>query len=229
MSDFDFDQISLYVLKGKKALNAKEFHAVYDISFKTWHAIWEKTYQEDFKSQKKLNADHFTRQDEFLTLFFKGQCFAVCIFSHIDLNDKLSSLDSYFNCWPKEAIEALGSNGPQIVTCTQYTLGEDFRNKNEPWSSVFTAVIAKYFLDSGKNAMSAITRNAKGIDKLSYKNGGRKLASDINYEAGDELAQVDLVAFFPDAVSTIYEACPFYHKLESLWSVKNGRALKRVA
>lgn len=235
MDDFDLHQISAYVLKGKKQHNRPEFNRIYDLTFQAWHRTWENTYQQDFHSEKRLNSDTFTRQDEILSLFYRGQCFALCIFSHINMEEEFTLLDSYFNCWPEESIKKLASRGPNVITCTQYTVIEEFRREGpeelgkNPFRMLITGMIAKYFLESGMDAMSAITRVTKGIDKLSYKQGGVQLATGLFYEAGSDKAQVDLVAFFPEYVIPIFSKNPYVHIFDDIWARRNGRVIKVAA
>lgn len=223
----DLSQVTAYVLKAKKNHNSSNLHKIYDLSFKAWHETWEKTYQQDFHSTKKLNSDNFTRQDSVLSLFYNGECFAVCIFSHHNMNDDFSLYDSYFNFWPEDAIKALCSQGLNVIACTQYTVCENFREKNDsrlekiPWRILITGMIAKYFLDSGKDAMAAMARVNKGINKLSYQNGGIQLAKGLEYEAGEDKTLVDLIAFFQDEVSINYGKHPFVKCFNELWENRN--------
>ena len=230
--ELNIQHISTYLLKGKKADNPKEFHRIYDLAFKAWHETWEKTYQEDFHSTKRLNSDTFTRQDDVLALFFQGRCFAVCIFTHLNMHDEQAQLDSYFNCWPPSAIETLCSKGPNIIACTQYTVIEDFRVDREAplgqnrWRILINGMIARYFLSTGKDAMSAITRVTKGINRLSYRSGGISLASGLLYEAGADKAEVDLVAFHQDTAVEFFAKNPYAHLFEELWQMRNGAPIK---
>ncbi len=223
MDGFDSRDVAAYVLKGKKLNNPGAYHRIYDLTFKAWHETWEKTYQEDFRSGKRLNSDTFTRQDEILSLFYRGECFALCIFSHINLDEEQTQLDSYFNCWSEEAIQKLATKGPNVITCTQYTISKDFRRPQ--WKVLITGMIGKYFLSSGRDAMSAITRVAKGIDKLSYAQGGVQLATGLHYEAGAEKAEVDLVAFFPENVYPIFSKNPHAEIFEEIWNRRNGNPI----
>lgn len=235
-SDFKLNQITAYLLKTKKADNRKDLHRIYDLSFKAWHETWESTYQRDFNSEKELNSDNFTRQDEVLSLFYDDKCFAVCIFTHLDMNDEIARKDSYFNSWPPEAIKALCCRGPNIITCTQYTICKNFRAGGPktalgrlPWRMFMTGLIAKYFLVSGKDAMSAITRVNKGIDKVSYRNGGTSLVSGLLYEVGTEKTLVDLVAFYQEEVTLANHLNPYAVLFEELWEKRNGRLIKIAA
>jgi hypothetical protein len=235
MDELDIRYVSTYLLKGKKRDNPKTLYRIYELAFKTWHDTWEKTYQNDFHSEKRLNSDTFTRQDDVLALFYQGQCFAVCIFTHLNMEEEHAHLDSYFNCWPSSAIEQLCAKGPNIVACTQYTVHEDFRvDRQSPlgknrWRILINGMIARYFLSSGKDAMSAITRVAKGIDKVSYRNGGVQLAAGLFYEAGADKAKVDLVAFYKEEGYETYVKNPYAHYFDELWEMRNGAPIRLAA
>lgn len=235
MKDLNIKDVSTYLLKGKKKDNPPQLYHIYDLAFKAWHHAWEKTYQEDFHSAKRLNSDTFTRQDDVLALFYRGHCFAVCIFSQLNMKDEQAYLDSYFNCWPASAIENLCSKGTNIVTCTQYTVCEEFRVDRESplgqnrWRIIVNGMIARYFISSGMDAMAATTRVAKGMHRLSYKSTGVELASGILYEAGANHALVDLVAFYKNNAYEFYIQHPFAKYFDELWEMRNSSPIRMAA
>ncbi|MGZ3787545.1 MAG: hypothetical protein ACXVLQ_03435 [Bacteriovorax sp.] len=228
-------QISTYIIKGKKHLNTREFHGIYDQSFKAWHETWEKTYKIDFHSNKDLASDEFTRQDEIIVLFYKGECAALCFFSDVNINDKSTRLDSYFQCWPENAMEALSAQGPNIIVCSQFTVCENFRKEgpiemdNTPWKMILTGISVKYFMASGRDAMTGTMRVNKGMGKLTYYFGSVPIIENLEYTAGQEKTLVDLVVFFQDNVYESYYRHSFANYLDQLWEGRNARRLKIAA
>lgn len=233
--DININQLSAYVIKGKKNLNASEFHTIYDLCFKAWHETWEKTYQQDFNSKDKLSSDEFTRQDDILALFYEGQCFALSFFSHVDMQDSSALLDSYFACWPESAIKGLSAKGSEVVICSQFTVCEKFRGEGPtllgktPWKMLLAGMVVKYFLDCKKPAMTGTMRVNKGMEKVSYKIGAVPIIEHLEYQAGEEKTLVDLVAFFQENVWKTYQDNPYAHILDTLWETKNARRLRIAA
>lgn len=229
--------ISTYVLKGKKHSNPKELQPVYDLAFKSWHETWENTYRNDFHSDKTLTSDEFTRQDEILVLFYKGDCAALCFFSHVDLLDFSATLDSYFSCWPLEARSGLCHYGSDVIICSQFTVMENFRLEGAPemdhvpWKIILMGMLSKYFLHSDKSAMTGTMRVNKGMGKLTALFGTVPLIENMEYQAGKDTTLVDLVAFYQENVMRAYYAHSLSAMMDKLWDSRNQikRKLKLVA
>lgn len=229
----------VYVIRGKKNLTKRELHHVYDLSFKTWLDTWEKTYQQDFLSKENLPSDEFTRQDEVLSIFHKGECVALCFFSHVKITDESARLDSYFKHWLKNgAIEGLCAHGPNVIICSQFTVGEKFRKtgplelQGVPWKALLMGLLCKYYLHSGKDGMTGTMRVSKSMEKLTYIFGAIPLVEKHVYkEATEQLPVdlVDLVAFFQDNVKRAYYALPYASYLDDLWEKRNPGRLAIVA
>ncbi|MFA6237599.1 MAG: hypothetical protein WC635_09760 [Bacteriovorax sp.] len=227
--------ITAYVINGKKELNSRGFHRIYDLSFEAWHKTWEKTYSLDFHSSDKLASDEFTRQDEILCLFSGNECAALCFFSNVNMNDQSALLDSYFQCWPEDAIAGLVARGSSIIICSQFTVCENFRKTgapelgNSPWKILLIGMLCKYFMASGKDGMTGTTRVNKGVEKLTYQFGAIPLVRSMEYNAGSDTTLVDLVAFFQDNVYKAYYNYEFAGELDELWENRNAKRLKIAA
>lgn len=231
----NINQLSAYVIKGKKEHNDRELYNIYDLSFHAWHETWEKTYQQDFHSDKKLASDEFTRQDDILCLFYAGECFALSFFSHVNMIDEQAYLDSYFECWPKSAIESLCAQGSNIIICSQFTVCENFRGVGPtllgktPWKMLLAGMVVKYFLNSGKDAMTGTMRVNKGMEKVSYKIGAVPIIEKLEYDTGSEITLVDLVVFFQDNVLETFRENPYSEILDILWDNRNPYRLRIAA
>ncbi len=232
----ELNQLSVYVLNGKKKLNPKELHRVYDLSFRAWHDTWDKTYREDFHSVRKLTSDDFTRQDEVLVLLYRGECAALCFFSDANMDDQSALQDSYFKYWPENAINKLCAKGSDVVICSQFTVCENFRKEtlktsfgDTPWKVILSGLVAEYYMASGKDAMTGTMRVTKGMDKLTYTFGATPLVEKLEYQAGSEKTPVDLVAFYQDNVRDFFHKFGCTSELDQLWESRNGRRLKIAA
>lgn len=219
--------VSVYLINGKKHLNPKELHKVYDQAFRAWHETWENTYKHDFHSEKNLSSDEFTRQDEILVISYHDECAALCFFSHVNLLDFSASLDSYFSCWPMEARSGLCHYGTDVIICSQFTVMENFRKENPPeldnapWKIVLMGMLSKYFLESGKSAMTGTMRVNKGMSKLTSLFGTVPLIENMEYQAGKDKTLVDLVAFFQENVHKAYYDHSLSAKMDVLWENRN--------
>lgn len=232
----ELSQVSVYILNGKKKLNPRELHRVYDLSFKLWHETWDKTYREDFNSLRRLFSDEFTRQDDILVLFYKGECAALSFFTDVNMNDEAAQKDSYFKSWPIEAIEKLCSKGSNLVICTQFTVNEKFRQQTlstssgfMSWKVLLSGMIAKYYMASEKDAMSGILRITKGMDKLTYTYGATPIIERTEYQAGADKTSVALVGIYQDNVREFFHKYGCTEELDQLWEGRNGNQLKIAA
>lgn len=224
----DLSRFSLYTIKGKKKNNPDYLKNIYDDVFKAWHETWEQTYTQDFHSTKKLASDDFTRQDEIMAIFYDNKCAALCFFSSVDMKDRTSVLDSYFQCWPNSAISGLTAEGNNILVCSQFTVCEGFRKtgaielENTPWKIILIALLSKYFLESNTNAMTGNTRVNKGVEKLTYQFGAIPLVERMEYQAGADTTYVDLVTFFKNNVYQAYYHFAYAPLLDKIWGKRNN-------
>ena len=229
------NNFTTYLFKGKKNLNNSEFHQVHNLSFKMWRETWDKTYRQDFHSNDSLASDEFTRQDDILALFYKGECAALCFFAHVDMKDESALFDSYFRPWPKNAIDGLCAEGAEIIICSQFTVAEKFRKvgpkeiENVPWKIILMGMLSKYYMDSGKDGMTGTMRVSKGVEKLTYQFGAIPLIEKLEYAAGADTTLVDLVAFFQANVHNAYYEQQVSTFLDQLWENRNPTRLKIAA
>jgi hypothetical protein len=227
MSEYDLliNQIDVYVLNGKKHLNNSGFHCHYDCAYLAWHETWEKTYKCDFQATSFLPSDEFTRQDEILAIFFRGECAALCFFSHVNMVDESAKSDSYFKNWPEIAVSGLCEQGSEVIICSQFTVIEKFRKEelmmDASWKNILMGLLIKYFVESQKHAMTGTMRVNKAMDRLTYKFGATPLIEKMEYPAGKEMTLVDLVAFFQSNVQIAYEDYCHSALLDELWKKRN--------
>lgn len=221
----NFDEMSVYALNGRKMNNPIELHHIYDQSFKCWYDVWRAFKVQEHSDESPLFSDEFTRQDEILALFYKGECFALTLFKSVRADDITMSLDSYFSVWSELALKSLTTRGKNILVCSQFTVSPNYRQKNIDiaWKDIlFSMSIKKFLEDKNSNAMTGTMRLKKGMGKMSYHGGGTPIMQNLNYfEDGSET--VDLIAFFKEEVGDKYKQHPYYEKFESCWN----RSFKR--
>lgn len=225
----DFDKIDVYLLNGNLKHNPDNLHNVYKKAFKSWHETWNDFLHQEHHSVLKLNSNEFTRQDEVLALFYQGECFAVTFFKDINWDDPTAGLDAYFNPWTPEAIEGLTARGNNILICSQFTVSKSFRNRKAdiPWKYILSAFNMKRFLESPSNAMTGTMRVKKGMGRMSVEAGATALALNVVC-ADHEEEPADLVAFFHEEVSSVYNKNPLHHKIDHVWARLNGRLYSQL-
>ena len=219
----DFDKIDVYLLNGNLKNNPKNLHNVYNKTFSSWYETWDSFLHQEHHSPHKLNSNEFTRQDDVLALFYKGECFAITFFKEINWEDPTARLDAYFNPWTLDAIVGLTARGNNILNCSQFTITAAFRNikANIPWKYILSAFNMKRFLESTADAMTGTMRVKKGMGKMSVEAGATPLA--LNVVCNDHEAEpADLVAFFHPEVSSVYQNNLLHYKVDSVWERLNG-------
>ena len=80
----DFGKLDVYQLKGVMRDNPLELHDVYKKSFFCWHETWNDYFHQEHITNVKLASTEFTRQDDILALFYKGECFGISFFKEVD-------------------------------------------------------------------------------------------------------------------------------------------------
>jgi hypothetical protein len=157
-------------------------------------------YQVELNNTEYMPSDNFTRQDEVLALFYKGECAGVTFFKWIDGNELPVIDDSYFKHWPEIAFRKLCLQGNHLVISSQFTLNFNFRKNfmNLPWKDLLMALVAKRFVLSGCDAMAGTTRLAKNVGEVAYRTGASSLIKSMAF--ANEEDRVDLVAWYSGKV-----------------------------
>lgn len=225
----DFDKIDVYLLNGNLKHTPKNLHGIYNKAFKSWHETWDDFLHQEHHSPEKLNSNEFTRQDEVLALFYQGECFAVTFFKEVNWDDPTAHLDAYFNPWNNEAIEGLTARGKNILICSQFTVSKYFRARkaNVPWKYILSAFNMKRFLESTADAMTGTMRVKKGMGRMSVEAGATPLALSVVC-ADHEEEPADLVAFFHEEVSHVYQNNLLHYKVDAVWDRLNGRLYSQL-
>ncbi|MBC7539633.1 MAG: hypothetical protein H7281_12490 [Bacteriovorax sp.] len=225
----DFDSIDVFLLSGNLKNNPQTLKNIYIKAFNSWHETWNDFYHNEHHSNNKLNSNEFTRQDEILALFYKGECFAVTFFKEVNWEDPTARLDAYFNPWNEVAIKGLNARGNNILICSQFTVSKSFRHRKSdiPWKYILSGFNMKKFLESPADVMTGTMRVKKGMGKMSLEAGATLLASSVIC-ADHEEEPADLVAFFHDEVQTVYEKNIYHLKVDSVWERLNGRIYSQL-
>ena len=225
----DFDKLDVYLINGNLNLNPKRYEKIHQKSFKCWHEVWSEFYDSKDTGKHTLNSDEFTRQDDILALFYKGECFGITFFKEINWDDASASLDSYFNPWPQEAKDKLISRGKKILICSQFTIAKNFRGKTTDiqWKYVLFGFIMKRFLESRVDGMTGTMRVKRGMGRVSFEAGAVPLMTNITYnEYEDE--PIDIVGFFHEEVNAKYMENPYAPKFDACWERLNGRLYSQL-
>jgi hypothetical protein len=222
----DFDQLDVYLINGNLKLNPKSLESIHQKSFKCWHDVWGDYYTNEHPSNHRLNSDEFTRQDDILAVFYKGECFGITFFKEVHFNDITAPLDSYFELWPQHAMDALISRGKKISICSQFTIAQNYRGKTTDiqWKYVLFGFIMKRFLESEMDGMTGTMRVKRGMGRISYEAGAVPLLQKLVYKDHED-ESVDLVGFFHKEVGDAYSANPYHSKFDSCWDRLNGARL----
>ncbi len=195
---FDIKELQLILLPGKRPPRA--YTDQYLKAYNCWREVWEATYQKEMNIDVMLTSDEFTRQDEVLALFYKGECTATCFFKWVNADEVPTVHDSYFGPWPHLAFHKLRSRGPSILVCSQFSVHPKFRknNKDLSWKDLVAALGIERFRYSDADAMTGTMRLKKNMGEVCYQSGGTPLMRGLPYGKGDEM--IDLVGFFHDEV-----------------------------
>src|SRR5690606_25121091 len=118
------DDFELIIFPGKHP--PKEYLGKYNQAYECWRAVWEHAFQVELGRSDSIPSDNFTRHDEILALFYKGECAGLSFFSFDDGGSPWFKEDSYFNRWPETAFKKLYTNGNKVMISCQFTLNFSF-------------------------------------------------------------------------------------------------------
>lgn len=196
--DININDLELIFLPGR--FPPKEYLDKYHKAYHCWRSVWEHAYQVELHNLEDMPSDSFTRQDEVLSLFYKGQCAGVTFFKWIDAAEEPVVEDSYFKRWPEIAFRKLCTQGKNIVISSYFTLHFDYRKNfmGLPWKDLLMGLIAKRFVVSGCDAMAGTTRLAKNVGEVAYRTGASPLIKNMPFASEED--KVDLVAWFQGKV-----------------------------
>lgn len=206
--EIDVSELQVILLPGK--CPPKQHLDTYLKAYNCWREVWEETYKKELKLNKYLTSDDFTRQDEILALFHKGECTALVFFKWVDSSEDPVAHDSYFKVWPELALRKLSSRGPRILVCSQFTVHSKYRrNSSVSWKDLLIGLLVERFRFSDCDAMTGVTRLQRNMGEATYRSGAEPLMKGIPFTAEDDL--VDLVGFFHDKI--IDSPVPGIHEL----------------
>jgi hypothetical protein len=190
--------------------------AVYEAWLQTWSDVFERS---------PLYSDAFTRQDEILALFSRGECAGMAFFRSVDVSKGWNRNDSYFGAWPDSAIRGLSEQGSRTLVCSFFTVTSQFRKDRTEISvkDLLLSLLVRHFLDSDCDVMTGNLRNSKGVNTLCFRWGASLLVSDVVVHG----EKSDLVGFFRDRVRL--DGVPEVTKLsEEIWNRKRNNAFKPI-
>lgn len=159
----------------------------YENAYSCWHRVWDETLKE-FDSSKHLYSDDFTRQTEINCIFHRSKCVALLFSRVTNFVSETSRNDSYFKLWSEDEFKKLLKDGLEILVISNTTVAKEWRGENSPipLKDLIVYLTIHRGLTSGASAMTAITRNTRGVDKLVERFGAIILKKDVpNYNSED--------------------------------------------
>lgn len=159
-------------------------HPLLEQAYEIWRDGWQATLEE-LDSAKRIFSDEFARQDEIGVLCNGDQCVSVTGIRWLDLSLSRAREDSYFQHWPKQALDALG---PAYVCITSNTIvhphwrrirveaqtGNEIHSTRLAFATI--ALSVRRFLASGADSIIALTRNDRAMGRAAAELGATKLA-----------------------------------------------------
>lgn len=193
--------LELYLIPGRNI--PKEFREIYEKTYSMWKKVWIDTMTDEW-SQKEgmIYSDEFTRQDEILTLFYKGECVGCVFMKSADFHESCARDDSYFKVWNDLAIQKLIRKGKNILVCCNFTVAKQFRRTQDGirWKDVLATMAVKRLEYSDFDAMTGTMRRSKGMHTTTLKVGAQMVQENVDYFICGINEPVDLVVFYRDSI-----------------------------
>lgn len=197
--EIDINELQLFLLPGK--CPPKEHLETYLKAYHCWREVWEDAYKKELHVDKFLSSDDFTRQDEILALFHKGECTGMIFLKWVEAGEDPVIHDSYFKVWPEIAFRQLCSRGPNVIVSSQFTVHFKYRKNSSqiPWKDLLMGLVMERFRHSDQDAMTGTMRLQKNMGEATYRGGAVPLVRNVAYSSEED--RVDLVAAFQDTVT----------------------------
>jgi len=174
--------------------------SLYDEVYRCWEVTWEEAFKELGKPDGYLKSDAFTRQDYVGAILKDGVCIALCFYRWADPKMASFKKDSYFSNWGETHIKKLRSHGDNIIVCSNFTVSREGRGTKQglPLKELLMGMVAKTFLHSGADGMTAALRRDRNVQGVCALWGAQSIAYEVPSGHGDT---VELMGFFHDVIA----------------------------
>jgi hypothetical protein len=207
------------LLSGAKA--RPEFCPLHNQAYALWQSNWQKTF-EDLKSNAKLSADDFVRQNIISALFDGEKAVGLLLHTYLDLNLDAVRAHSYLSTYPCQVVEGLRHSGAaQVLTMEYLTLDKNWRKSKVgvALGEVILGLGVQVLVESGFDSMVVVTRNDRQVNKILYGYGARCLAANLTkHNVSVDLVSLDKGKTYPGADSEVNRW------IEYFWSRREGYA-----
>lgn len=166
---------------------------LYRSAYSSWHTVWRETLIE-LKGNPALPMDSFTRQHEILCVAVEQKCVALLLLRWLNFDLLDFRADSYFETWPKDAVEVLVQKGPSVLIASYMTVVPEYRRCHSGirFRDVILDLMVQRLLCTETDVLGAITRRDRGVQKLCYDMGAECLAENIPFHNDND--KVDFIA-----------------------------------
>lgn len=166
------------ILAGHDA--AEEATNLHNGAYRLWKESWRETYKE-LKTEAKLKADDFTRQDIVSALFHGEEAVSLLLHTIYNLNLDAVRDHSYLAGYPADVVARLRAEGSLKVMSMEYlTLSPRWRRSEVgvPIAEVIIGLSVKIVETLGVNAV-AVTRVDRSVNDMFAGFGATLLAPNL--------------------------------------------------
>lgn len=197
----------------------------HDQAYKLWKKNWQDTFAQ-LKSEAKLRADDFTRQQVISALFSGDTAVGLLLHTHFNLDLEAVREHTYLSTYPAEIINSLREQGCAEVLSMEYlTLDENWRKHlvGVSMAEVILGLGVKVLEASGFGSMLVVTRNEKKVNEILYGYGARCLAPNLTkHNVAVDLVSLDRGKTHPGEHSEVNQLIDhFWRRRQDTVGVEN--------
>jgi hypothetical protein len=179
-------------------------------AYALWHEIWLETLHE-LDGVTHISSDEFARQDQICVLFSGGRALSLVCLRWVDLASSVGRADSYFQLWPPDVLQKLGSQ--QLGIVSHVGIASEWRGSvvDAPGGliSLKALTIALSLLSFGQSvADTAIgaARKDRGMDRVSRELGCQRIGQAVIHGIPSDIVQWNRpdVRAFPEVVHELW-------------------------
>jgi len=171
----------------------KNLNLLYDFFIRSWNSTF-----------KELGSSHINLQSEFsrfkvkVGIFENGKPIAFHGYHFFDLESKADRDHEYFKQFSEPVTDLLRAEGIRKAVSMEYMFVEKGYRKisGQPIGEVLGGFSTQYFRKSHQDAVLAVTRNDRGVDKMCLKYGARTLVENASLHG----VEVNFMYFKPEEI-----------------------------
>lgn len=153
-----------------------------DQAYNFWQSFWNQVFK-DNQTDSITKEDTYIKQDIIAAITYKGEIVALHLYTFYNLNSSICANNPYLKIIPTEKFKKFENNGLKTGMAMEYlSVNKEFRKSKIGFSlgDVLIGLGLNLVRYLNVDCVFGITRDDRGVDKISEKFGGQSFHSGFN-------------------------------------------------